>query len=261
MASILFLLVLLFLGWLYIRPLPSIPLSYAPDPSASYQESLARITKLKEGDVPPIHREAYTKVFLHGKKTKSAVLLLHGLTNNPRQCALLGEKLFNQGYNVLIPRFPHHGNENTLGKDLSSLRVDELVSFSNQMVDIANGLGEHVTVAGLSMGGTVAALVAQDRSDVDYAIIIAPLLNYHAVPSRFLKPLINLLITLPDRFIWWDSDKGPQLILPEAVYPRFSTHAVGSILHLGWSVYRRSALEKPAAKKKTTAKRKVAKRR
>ena len=44
-------------------------------------------------------------------------------------------------------------------------------------VDIAAGLGDQVTIAGLSAGGVVAAWAAQHRRDVHRAVLIAPSLG------------------------------------------------------------------------------------
>jgi pimeloyl-ACP methyl ester carboxylesterase len=233
--------------WLYVYPLPDdIFFSGVQQrPLQSYQDALERIDVMKRSDIAPIHPSAYTKVFLHGRKTDSVVVFLHGLTNTPRQFALLGEDLFRRGYNVIIPRFPYHGHHDPLAKDIAALSSARLISFSDSIINVATGLGETVIVVGLSMGGTLTAWLAQERSDIDTAIIIAPLLNAAIIPQQFIKPAINLLRFLPNRFMWWDPEVGPLLECPEGVYAQFSSRVIGNLMHIGWVVKEKAALDPP----------------
>ncbi|NJP05385.1 MAG: alpha/beta hydrolase [Chloroflexaceae bacterium] len=50
--------------------------------------------------------------------------------------------------------------------------------YASESVDIARGLGRHVTIAGISVGGTIAGWAAQFRADVDCAVLIAPALGW-----------------------------------------------------------------------------------
>lgn len=64
-------------------------------------------------------------------------------------------------------------------------------------MDVAAGLGDEVTVLGLSGGGVVAAYLAQAREDVDLAIPTAPFLGLRSVPTLLTSALINLADLLP----------------------------------------------------------------
>ena len=64
---------------------------------------------------------------------------------------------------------PKNGHADLNTEELRCLTAGELRACSNSMVDIAHGLGEHVTYAGLSAGGTMAAWVAQNCAHVDKA--------------------------------------------------------------------------------------------
>ena len=101
-------------------------------------------------------------------------MLVHGITNCPRQFIQLASLFFERGYNVLIPRIPWNGFADRSGVAMERLTARELRAFGDEIVDIARGLGERVTVLGLSGGGVVAAWIAQCRADVDKVVVIAP---------------------------------------------------------------------------------------
>ena len=61
-----------------------------------------------------------------------------------------------------------------LHSSLASLTSEGLIAYGNEAVDVATGLGDKVTVLGLSGGGAVAAYLAQSRADIDLAVPVAP---------------------------------------------------------------------------------------
>ena len=113
----------------------------------------------------------------HGQRTEKAVVLFHGYTNCPQQFRELGQILYEQGYNALIPRLPRHGLADRKVENLSPLTAEELRECADISVDIACGLGQKAYVAGLSAGGTLSAWVAQNRGDVTRVVLIAPALG------------------------------------------------------------------------------------
>ncbi|MEZ4639016.1 MAG: alpha/beta fold hydrolase [Caldilineaceae bacterium] len=98
-----------------------------------------------------------SKVMGHGARTQRVVVFVHGFTNCPEQFEVLGQQFYDAGYNVFIPRMPHHGLSDRLTTELSKLSTEALVAFGGDVVDIAQGLGDEVTVVGLSGGGAVTA--------------------------------------------------------------------------------------------------------
>ena len=59
-----------------------------------------------------------SRLLTHGEKTERAVVLVHGLTNCPKQWELFGQEAFRRGWNVLILRLPEHGlGDRETGKD------------------------------------------------------------------------------------------------------------------------------------------------
>ena len=142
---------LLVLGavWL-LRPLPLDDLVSAPDPARSYDEAMERweLTQVKEADLP-LHDGGRTIVLSHGYPTERVFVLLHGLTNAPRQVRELGEKLFATGANVVIPRLAQHGLADRMTDAHAALTAQDLLRYAQYGVDLAQGLGRKVTVVGL----------------------------------------------------------------------------------------------------------------
>ncbi len=174
-------------------------------------------------------------------------MFFHGFTNSPRQFKALGEEFYKLGYNVLIPRLPRHGHKDRMAPDLGYLTAEELKAFCDESVDIARGLGERVTVVGLSMGGVMTGWAAQFRNDVDQAVLIAPNFGTYVAPEIFLKPTINLLLILPDRFVWWNPLEKAQMKGPESAYYGFSARALGEIRRLGWHIQAEGGKHQPSA--------------
>src|SRR5262249_53762108 len=114
------------------------------------------------GDHPALWR---SRLLTHGQKVDRAIVLVHGITNCPQQFAALGDQLFGAGWNVLIPRLPRHGLCDRMTSALAQLTAAELRDYADGVLDIAAGLGDEVTIAGLSAGGVVAAWAAQHRHD------------------------------------------------------------------------------------------------
>ncbi|MBI4847988.1 MAG: alpha/beta fold hydrolase [Nitrospirae bacterium] len=212
-----------------------------------YEEALTRIEELQAKDDAAINHLCRTQFLMHGKKTNNAIVLLHGFTNCPQQFASLGKTFFDHGFNVLIPRIPRHGFADRLTKEPARTSAEEMVAFTVEVVDIVQGLGDHVTVMGLSGGGVMTAWAAQYRSDVDNAIIIAPNFAYKLIPKNFTRVITGVALTIPNIFIWWD-DKLRLNTKPDYAYPRFSTRAIAEVTRLGYAIRSAAKKTKPLAK-------------
>jgi esterase/lipase len=106
-------------------------------------------------------------------------------------------------------------------------------------------LGQHVTLAGISMGGVAAAWAAQNCK-IDRAVLIAPAFAMPRVSERLNTLLSRVLILLPNFFLWWDRAMKTNTV-PMYAYPRFSTHAAAHIYMLGAEVYQCAHRSKPLA--------------
>lgn len=228
-------------------PVKTGTLTSCPRPSHSYEESVRRIQALRNSDPPAVIPDGRLIFLDQGKTAPHVIVFFHGFTNSPRQFKALGEEFYKRGYNVLIPRIPHHGLRDRMGKDLASLTAEELKATCEEAVDIAQGLGTHVTVAGLSMGGVMAGWAAQFRDDVDQAVLIAPNFGTFRVPAWLARHTINFLTLWPDRFVWWDRRLKTAAPGPESAYYGFSSRALGEIRRLGWAVQAQGQLSAPGA--------------
>ncbi len=242
---------LAYFGALSLMPIKPLQISSRQDPASSYEMALTRIEKIqtaeqKDKNIDPV---CISNLLSQGHQTEKMIVFFHGYTSCPEQFRLLGEKFFEQGYNVFIPRLPRHGPANRLSSELADLTAEELIEFANEMMDIARGLGRKVAVAGLSGGGTMALWLAQHRSEVDVAVALAPFIGVSYVPTFMTPTATNWVLTSPNRFEWWDpktKEKNPRVSLYS--YPRYWTHASGEILRLGLLVKAEAAREKPRAR-------------
>ena len=226
---------LLVLGavWL-LRPLPLDDLVSSPNPAPSYDEAMERRegTQAMEADLP-LHEGGRTIVLTHGYQTERVFVLLHGLTNAPRQFRELGGKIFATGANVVIPRLAHHGLADRMTDAHAALTAQDLIRYAQYGVDLAQGLGRNVTVVGLSVSGISAAWLAQNRDDIDEVFLLAPFFAPAVIPDPLTPAFASALTRLPNKMMWWDPRVRENLPGPPYNYPRFPTRAVGEALRLG----------------------------
>ena len=219
--------------WL-LRPLPLDDLISKPAPARSYEEAMERWSEVQEREArQPLHDGGRSIVLTHGHETERVFVLLHGLTNAPRQFRELGEKLFATGANVVIPRLAHHGLADRMTDAHASLTAQDLIRYAQNGVDLAQGLGKKVTVVGLSVSGISAAWLAQNRDDIDQVFLLAPLFEPAVVPDALTPALTAALVRLPNQMLWWDPRVRENLPGPPYNYPRFATRPLGDALRLG----------------------------
>ena len=223
--------------------------TYTPpkfSPPTGYAEAKALI-EARIAKAPRTLSEAgRPRVFLHDAPTEHVFVLLHGLTNSPEQFDKLGRILFERGHNVVIPRTPGHGDADLMTDALSVFTAKAMLDYANLAITLSRPLGRHLTVVGLSINGTTAAWVAQNRSDVDRAVLLAPFLSPRGLPQWANRPLSQLLIRMPNAFLWWDPVHKDQLPGSSHAYPRFSTRSIGETMRLGVEVFGEAETTPPA---------------
>ena len=154
-----------------------------PRPAADYADALQRVTArraLEEGRYNPL---CHTRLLTHGQKTARAIAFIHGYTNCPNQFLMLGQQFHDLGYNVLLVPMPRHGLADFMTNEPSRLTAEEMAAYADELVDIARGLGERITLAGLSQGGVLAGWAAQTRADLDQAVLLSPGFGLKLVPT------------------------------------------------------------------------------
>lgn len=224
------------------------PIILSPQPATDYDDALAQFTALQALDGADVNPDCQSQLMSHGHTTDRVIVLIHGMTNCPRQFHRLAPLFFEQGYNVLLPRQPRNGLRDINTRALGKLTAVELEGFGHRIVDVARGLGRHVTVAGISAGGTLAAWIAQFRRDVDAAVPIAPL--FGILPTL---PAFNASanFALMRAFEWapniMTQSFSPFKDGPPQGYLGFATRGLASAMRLGHQVYHASASEAPGA--------------
>ena len=212
-------------------------------PITDYETARGEMEKIiasEPGNVPQQNRAI---VMDHGHRTKDVYVLLHGLTNNPNQFRKFGQMLFDRGANVLIPRMPHHGLADKMNNDQGAFTAQMMLAEASRAVDIAQGYGERVIVAGLSVNGITAAWLGQNRSDIALAVPMAPFFVPKGIPAGLTSPIANILQRAPNQFLWWDPRVKEHI--GGGAYPRFATHSISQTMLLGLEVAREAAHEKP----------------
>lgn len=235
-------------AWLLL-PFGSEGVDSQPRPATNYEQAISRIDSLRADDLSAIAAECGTQLLTHGRRTTHVIVLLHGLTNCPAQFDSLARLAFANGANVLVPRLPHHGFADRMTDELARVNARELCAFADRVLDAAHGLGDTLTVAGLSIGGVMTAWAAQERPDVDRAVVIAPMIGWARAPGTLrTRAITRLGLTLPNQFVWWDDVRKQELGGPKHVYPRFASHSVAATMWLGGTVLERAARSGPAAR-------------
>jgi alpha-beta hydrolase superfamily lysophospholipase len=158
--------------------------------------------------------------------------------------------LHERGYNVVVPRLPHHGHADPLSNALERLSADDLCDAVTEYVAIGRELGDRITIAGFSLGGLLTAWAAQ-RFEVDRAVPIAPFFGISWIPNRLMGPVAERLLSVPNRFHWWNPILRERQFLATNGYPRYATHAIGHAYRIARSVLDESRTSAPNAQSVT----------
>ncbi len=222
---------------------PSVPAAAYADACARLQALQAGEAAVADGDVRP---ECATRLLDHGRATEHVLVLIHGFTSCPHQFQGVAPLLHEQGHTVLLPRLPRHGYRDPLTRATAGLTAAEMIDTVTEAVDIAQGLGQKVTVLGFSLGGVLAAWLAQTRRDLHHVILLSPALGVQALSPRRRAIAAHLLALLPNFFQWWHPALKHQRIGPQHTYPRFPSRGLAALLRLGMLVLKRAKQTRPA---------------
>jgi esterase/lipase len=212
----------------------------------AYEGGVEIAAGIQNLDGPNVNPVCHTRLYTHGRRTERSLVLLHGFTNCPQQFDALGKHFYGLGWNVLIPRYPRHGYSDRLTTSIAELRSEQLVALANRAAEAGAGLGERLTVAGLSLGGTLTGLLAHVRGGVERAVLIAPMFGVQRVPGPVHPVLAELAYLLPNFWVWWDS-RLKEKVDPPYGYPRFSTHAYAALFKTARTVLKAAQAAAPKA--------------
>jgi len=216
-----------------------------PNPAADYAEAVQRVESLRATEVG-FNPECHTILLTHGAKTAKTIVFVPGYGSCPAAFKELGTQFYDRGYNVLIAPLPYNGLADRLTTEQAKVQAEDLVRYTDEVVDIGRGLGDHLTLAGISAGGLVTGWAAQKRQDVDQAVLISPGFGFKAVPERLTPLASRAWILLPNSYIWSDPELKAD-VPPDHNYPRISTHALGQILRLSLATQDLARQNDPAA--------------
>lgn len=170
-----------------------------------YKTSVVVAQQVIQNDMrdPQVKPECRPILKTQGRKTAKAVLMLHGVSACPEQFSELADYFYNQGYNVYVPRVPHHGQINL--RDYAKLTRKEMTDVMNQGASIVSGLGDERGVVGLSGGGNMATWLSQFGSHIfSRTLLLAPFYQPSSKHmSAWQAPLLRNLYgrnILPDRW-------------------------------------------------------------
>jgi len=200
-------------------------------------------------DHPGVAPAGRTIAHVHPHRAERVFLLLHGMSTTPAQFERVAYDLHERGHNVLVPRLPHHGHADRLSPALERLRAEELYDAVAEYVEVAQELGERITVAGFSLGGLLAAWIGQ-RYPVQRSVPIAPFFGVSLIPNRLMGPVAEHLLRVPNRFHWWNPVLRERHTSSHG-YPRYATHAIGHAHRIARVLFDEARANCPAAEQVT----------
>lgn len=234
---------------LFLLPVDTSGLSAAPDPTTDYETAVARFEKETANPPEPLNPLCEPKLMGHGHRTAKVFILVHGVSSCPQAYVDFAPILFERGANVLVLRMPQNGYADRATDALNRMTAEELAAFGDDAVDMATGLGDEVIFVGISAGGTIAGWAAQNRSDVDRAVLLAPFFGLHGFGPAINRVLMRAMLLIPDVSIWKDpiARENAENVMPHA-YKRQSTRATGEIMRLGYATWAQAQARRAAAK-------------
>ncbi|MGB4268853.1 MAG: alpha/beta fold hydrolase [Spirochaetota bacterium] len=120
--------------------------------------------------IPQIPSKA-TTLFLKNGNSNTGILCLHGFTGTPAEMKYLAEKLNESGATVYVPRYPGHG---TSLIEMAYSSVDAWFTAAREALFELKAHCANVYIAGLSMGGIFAILLAREFAIQKIALMSVP---------------------------------------------------------------------------------------
>jgi carboxylesterase len=162
-------------------------------------------------------------LFCHPAKTKTALLLIHGLTASPWEVIEVGKRAYEKGFNVYGIRLSGHG---TTLEDLDRQSYQDWIRAGSEGFDLISHFADHIVIAGLSLGGLIALRLAENQKGSAVISLAAPL---------YLKPFLKIYISIVKnfkRFHYRPLSRG----LEDYYYPAHSFHALQEMIALAKEV-------------------------
>lgn len=179
---------------------------------------------MKPYDAAHFDRDICKPFLLEGSGT--GVLLIHGFTGSVSHMRPLGEALHGRGYTVMGINLPGHA---TREEDMAKTRWQDWLQASKQATLALKERCHTVAVCGLSMGGLLALLIAEQMRVQGCIPISTPM----AVRNRLLA-LAGVLHPFHPRVAWASQDARHQGLNADYDYgySGFPTRSGADLRHL-----------------------------
>jgi carboxylesterase len=132
--------------------------------------------------------------FSFSADSKVGVVVIQGFTGTTSSVYYLGKCLADKGYNVEGPRLTGHG---TKWQDLNNVKYTDWINDVEKALERIKKRAEHIYVAGLSMGGTLALYLAEHHQDIKGVILINHAILLHDPRLPFLGVLKYFIKSTP----------------------------------------------------------------
>jgi len=125
--------------------------------------------------------------------TTAGVLLLHGFGDSPYTMVHVASELHARGYAVHAPLLPGHGRSL---REFRASDAEQWIDAGRTALASMRERYERVGIAGLSMGGAIAAILASEQRDVSALVLLAPYLIPHRTvhAAARVAPLLQVVI-------------------------------------------------------------------
>ncbi|MGA2396095.1 MAG: alpha/beta fold hydrolase [Candidatus Lustribacter sp.] len=193
-------------------------------------DRLEAYLRARDAAEPGVAEEMRSQI-VRGTPGGGAVVLLHGLTASPPAWRAVTEALVARGRTVVVPRLLLHGQADRMTTALRGLRAQALIDDVAAIVRATAELGEPLTIAGHSLGATLALDAATTGPAQARVVAVAPFLGLPGVPHEFHPLLFRLLARVPDAFLWWNPLLRERLE-PAHGYPRYPLAALEAGLRI-----------------------------
>jgi carboxylesterase len=156
---------------------------------------------------------------------KVGVLLSHGFTGSPASMVPWGHHLAEQGFGVAVPRLPGHG---TTWREMNRTTWRDWYGEVERSFEKLRAECDQVVVGGLSMGATLALLLAAERQTEVAGVISVNVSVDNKDPRRFALPVLKRFIPSFPGIV--DDVKKPGVT--ESGYDRLPLHAAHEFISL-----------------------------
>ena len=153
-------------------------------------------------------------------------ILIPGLNGSGLELGQLPRFLQAAGHDVLIPEIPGF----LFGSPAS--KFGSWVQELHQIIDSQKEIYSTVNLAGISMGATLATLVATQRTDISSLVLMSPVLKYDGWSVPFYRPILDFFYFLGLRN-WEYSEREPfgvkNIDLRRRIGEKFKTSKVSEV--------------------------------